>query len=97
MSERNSNKASVLRAIFITVGVIVTVLTTLVVLYKVFKKYFRITLECGDCSICEDDCFCDEEDYEPECCVYECDCCGDIDGIDDELAADIADSISDEE
>ena len=97
MSEKNSNKASVLRAIFITVGVIVTVLTTLVVLYKVFKKYFRITLECGDCSICDGDCFIEEDDYEPECCVYEGDCCGDIDGIDDELAADIADSISDEE
>ena len=97
MSEKNSNKASVLRAIFITVGVIVTVLTTLVVLYKVFKKYFRITLECGDCSICDDDCFIEEDDYEPECCVYEGSCCSDIDGIDDELAADIADSISDEE
>lgn len=97
MSEKNGNKASVLRAIFITVGVIVTVLTTLVVLYKVFKKYFRITLECGDCSICEDDCFCEEIDYEPECCVYEGSCCSDIDGIDDDLAADIADSISDEE
>lgn len=95
MSEKNGKNFSVLRAVFITIGVIVTILAALLVIYKVFKKYFRITLECGDCSICDDDCFCDETDYEPECCVYDGTCCGDIDGIDDELAADIAENIAD--
>lgn len=90
MSEK---KTGVLRTIFIIVGIVVTLAAAALVVYKVFKKYFKITFECGDANICEDDCFCDEPDYEPQCCVYDGCECG-VDGIDDDLAADIAENIA---
>lgn len=95
MFKKEEKRVSAWQAVLITIGVIVVVLGALAVIYKFFKKYFRITLECGDCDFCEDDCFCEDIDYEPECCVYDGTCCGSIDGIDEDLAADIAENIAD--
>ncbi len=83
MFKKEEKNFSVLRTVLIIAGIVVVLMTAMVVLYKVFKKYFRVTLECGDCDICDGDCFCEDGDFEPECCVY--------DG-----AADIADDIADE-
>ena len=72
----------ILKAIFIIIGVVVSVGALVAVVYTVFKKYFKITFECdGDCCDC-DDCFIDEDaDFEPICCceceeepVCECEC-----------------------
>lgn len=96
MFKKEKKEFGVLRAILVVVGVVVLIMSAMVVLYKVFKKYFRITLECGDCTFSDEDCFCDE-DYEPECCVYDGSCCGDIaddipDGPDDDLSDDFTDA-----
>ncbi len=51
-----------LKALFVVVGAIVTVSAILAVLYNVFKKYFKITVECdGDC----DECFDDFDEFDP--------------------------------
>ena len=68
----------ILKAIFVAIGVIVSVGALAAVVYTVFKKYFQVTFECdGDCCDC-DDCFDDEDvDFEPICCCEEepeCEC-----------------------
>ena len=42
--------------------------------YKLFKKYFKVSFDCGDCDSCDGGCFDDDfdlfaedEDYEPTC------------------------------
>ena len=75
--EKKSSEA--LKALFIIVGAVVTVGTVIMVLYSLFKKYFKITFECSndDC----DDYFDDEyEDYEPICCCED----DDEDSLDEE-------------
>ncbi len=58
----------VLKVIFIVIGVVVSLAALAAVAYTIFKKYFQITFECdGDCCDC-DNCFEDEETYEPICC-----------------------------
>ncbi|MBQ1503067.1 MAG: hypothetical protein IIZ35_03610, partial [Clostridia bacterium] len=53
-----------LKALFVVVGAIVTVGTIAVVLYNVFKKFFKITVECeGD----DEDYFDDFDEYDPVC------------------------------
>ena len=42
-------KTSVVKVVLITLGVIAAVAAALAVLYTLFKKYFTITFECGDC------------------------------------------------
>ena len=62
-------KTSVVKVVLITLGVIAAVGATLAVLYTLFKKYFTITFECGDCENCDEDCFDDELAFdEPICC-----------------------------
>jgi len=71
------------KGIFLAIGVIVSLAALAAVAYAIFKKYFKVTFECdGDCCDCEDECFCEEEDFEPicccedgegECCCEECD------------------------
>ena len=72
-----------LKIIFIIIGALVSIGALVAVVYTVFKKYFKVTFECdGDCCDCEDDCFCEEENFEPVCCCCEeeaeeeeCCCC----------------------
>ena len=70
-----------LKVIFIIIGAVVSIGALVAVVYTVFKKYFKVTFECdGDCCDCEDDCFCEEENFEPICCCEEeeeeeCCCC----------------------
>lgn len=80
--ERSTFEA--LKVIFIIIGAVVSIGALIAVAYTVFKKYFRITFECdGDCCDCGDDCFCEDEDFEPICCCAQedeededsCDCC----------------------
>ena len=55
-----------MKAILIVIGAIVAVSGIVMALYSMFKKYFKVTFECG--NVCDDDCFDDEnEDYEPLC------------------------------
>ncbi|MBE6569670.1 MAG: hypothetical protein E7658_05580 [Ruminococcaceae bacterium] len=62
-----------LKTFFIIIGAIVSIGAIVAVLYTVFKKYFKVTFECDDCDCgcCGDDCFEEDEDYEPICC---CEC-----------------------
>jgi len=78
MLRREDNSISVWRVVLLTVGIVLFLLTAVMVAYKFFKKHFKITLECGDCDFCEDDCFFEDADFEPECCVYD----GSADDID---------------
>ncbi len=96
MFRKEEKSGGVLRAVLITAGIIVFVFAAVAVIYKFFKKHFRITLECGDYDFCDDDCFCEEEDFEPECCVYDGSCCCDS-ALADDIADEIADGLSEAE
>lgn len=77
---KERSTGEVLKVIFVIIGAVVSIGALVAVAYTVFKKYFQVTFECdGDCGDC-DDCFADEEVYEPICCCEEdeevvCDCC----------------------
>lgn len=71
MFKKEEKGISIWHVVFATVGIVLFVLASLAVLYKFFKKHFKITFECGDCDFGEDDCFCEDADFEPECCVYD--------------------------
>jgi len=68
-----------LKVLFIIIGAIVSIGALVAVAYTIFKKYFRVTFECGDDCDCCDDCFDAECDCEPICCceeeAEECCCC----------------------
>ena len=87
MYNKEGKRFGFLKVLLTTIGIILFLLTALAILYKFFKKHFKITFECGDYDFSDDDCF-DDIDYEPECCVYEGCCCEDC-------ADDIADAIED--
>ena len=77
---KKDDSSSILKGILIAVGAIVTIAGIAAVLYALFKKYFRITFECGDCESCESPCDSGScEELEPEVCYA------------DEPAADTAD------
>ena len=70
-----------LKALFVVVGAIVTIGTIALVLYNVFKKYFKITVECeGD----DEDYFDDFDEYDPVCSPEDCASCGKAGEEDDE-------------
>lgn len=68
-NKAEEKKTSPLKVILIILGAIVAAAGALLVVYKIFKKYFTVTFECGDCDSCDEDCFCDEDelDAEPVC------------------------------
>lgn len=67
-------KVSVYKVIGITVGAVLLVTAACFAAYTFFKKYFKITFDCGKCGECDEDCLgidfdpelCDE-DFEPQC------------------------------
>lgn len=75
MFKKQEKSVSLCRLVFTTVAIVLAVLAALALAYKFFKKHFKVTFESGDCSFCDDDCFCDAPDFEPECsvCDKECD------------------------
>ena len=76
--KKEEKGVSIGKVVLITLSVVFCVLAAAAVLYKVFKKHFKITFECGDCAFCDDDCFCDDSDFEPECVSSADDGDGDI-------------------
>ena len=65
--EISEKRSDGLKALFVVVGAVVTIGAFLAVLYGIFKKYFKISIECGD----EGDAFDDEfDDFEPACDEY---------------------------
>ena len=62
-------KTSPLKVILIIIGAVVAAAGVILVVYKLFKKYFTITFECGDCENCEEDCF--EDELDDLCCECE--------------------------
>ncbi len=61
-------KDSVVKVVCITIGVLALIAGALLALYSYFKKHFKVEFECdGDCDLCEDGCFEDEETPIPEC------------------------------
>lgn len=72
---REEKRTSVFKIILISVTVAIAVVGIVAVLYRLFKKYFKITIDCGDCDECTGDCFgddfdplCDcDEDFVPKC------------------------------
>lgn len=66
--KRERSTGDILKVIFVIIGAVVSIGALAAVVYTVFKKYFQVTFECdGDCCDC-DDCFAEEEIYEPICC-----------------------------
>lgn len=70
---REEKRVSIGKIILVTVGVTVAVVATLAALYKLFKKYFKVTFDCGNCEDCTAGCFADDfdplcdEDFAPKC------------------------------
>lgn len=72
---REEKRTSVFKIILISVTVAIAVVGVVAVLYRLFKKYFKITIDCGDCDECTGECFgddfdplCDcDEDFVPKC------------------------------
>ncbi len=66
-------KVNIWKIIIISAGVAAAVAAICITAYKLFKKYFKITFDCGeDCENCEDGCFCDDfedDDFIPECSI----------------------------
>ena len=67
-------KTSPLKVILIIIGAVVAVVGAALVVYKIFKKYFTVTFECGDCETCDEDCFEDEDELDAETVCCECEC-----------------------
>lgn len=87
MFKKEDKSVGIIRAVMITIGAILFITAAAAVMYRFFKKHFKITLECGDYDFGDDDCYCDDSDFEPECCVYDsccCDNCTDEPSSDDE-------------
>lgn len=84
---KNEN-TSLLKGIFVAIGALVSIAALAVVVYTVFKKYFKVTFECdGCCDACEDECFADEDTcYEPICC------CEDEEVVEEEAEEEVADA-----
>ena len=73
--KNEEKRVSIFKIIAISAAVALLIFTALVILYKFFKKYFKISFDCGDCDSCMQDCFgsdfdplsgCDD-DFAPEC------------------------------
>lgn len=66
---KKEDSSSLLKGILIAIGAVVAVAGTMALLYALFKKYFTITFECGDCESCESPCDSGScEELEPEVC-----------------------------
>ncbi len=72
--KNEEKRVSIFKIVAISAAVALFIFAALVVLYKFFKKYFKISFDCGDCDSCYQDCFgsdfdpvFDDEDYAPEC------------------------------
>ncbi len=63
-------KLNVWKIIIISAGVAAAVAALCITAYKLFKKYFKITFDCGeDCEDCPEGCFTDEiedDDFIPD-------------------------------
>lgn len=92
--KKEEKRVSLIKIITISAGVALLIVAAAALLYKFFKKYFRISFDCGDCDTCCQDCFGDEfdplcscdEDFAPGCSI--CDACEAEDDMDAEDAAD---------
>ena len=91
MFKKQEKGMSLCRVIFTTVSIVLFILAAFAIAYKFFKKHFKVTFESGDCDFCDDDCFCDDPDFEPECSVCDgtcdddctCDCDDGADGTEE--------------
>ena len=69
---KNEEKSTnIVKVVLITLGVIAFIVTAVMVAYTFFKKHFKVSFECEDCDFCDGDDFCEDVDFEPECCVYD--------------------------
>ena len=65
--EVSEKKSEGLKALFVSIGVVATIGAFLAILYGIFRKFFKISIECGN----EGDAFDDEfDDLEPACDEY---------------------------
>lgn len=69
--KNEERSVSIVKVVLITLGVIAFLAAALAVALKFFKKHFKVNFECGECDFCEEDGFCEDVDFEPECCVYD--------------------------
>ena len=74
METKETRRVSVGKIIAISAAVALIAFAAMVVAYKLFKKYFKVSFDCGDCDCCSENCFDDDfdlfaedEDYEPKC------------------------------
>ena len=74
METKETRRVSIGKIIAISAAVALIAFAAMVIAYKLFKKYFKVSFDCGDCDSCDAGCFDDDfdlfmedEDYEPSC------------------------------
>lgn len=67
-------KDSILKGIFVVIGVVVSISAVIAVLYHIFTKFFKISLEC-DCDNCDAE-DCDGCENCDDCSFEDCDIFG---------------------
>ena len=71
-------KINIWKIVIVSACVAAAIAAAAIAGYKLFKKYFKITFDCGeDCDSCDGDCFCDglDDDFIPECGDEEAEVC----------------------
>lgn len=71
---KKENSSCSLKGIFVVIGALVSLAALAVVVYTIFKKYFKVTFECdGGCDDCDEG-FCDPDEFwDPVCGDDDCD------------------------
>ena len=70
---KEEKRTSVLKIVLISVAVAIAIVGIIALLYFLFKKYFKVSIDCGDCDGCEESCFGEnfdplsDEDFVPTC------------------------------
>ena len=75
--KKEKKSCDALKTVLIVIGAIVAVAGVAAALYSIFRKYFKVTFECG--TVNDEECFAEDDDnFEPLCF------CGDADEEDEE-------------
>ena len=64
--KKEKKSSGALKTILIIIGAVVAAAGVAMALYSIFKKYFKVTFECG--TVNDEECFAEDDDnFEPLC------------------------------
>ena len=65
LKNKDEHDMKIVKIVLVTAGAVLAVAAAALVVYKIVKKHFKITLECGDDDYEFDDSALDDDDYTP--------------------------------